>query len=170
MAEKGIPVRFINFQLLEVCMKCRVVVEVAVSVYDVDNQNEAVQIAISKIGDMLNPDLNYVDIEVRNRDDEGDPAYIVADEALVGLELEMTVFDVEEKEHASRVASKEIGERLSNIPLDVIEIEEMPEDEDQNEEESVDNNSNNDDSSNETTNETDDDDDTLPEIDELADE
>ena len=108
-------------------MDCRVVVEAAVPVYDVETPDEAVRIAISKTGGMLNPDLSYVEIEMGSRTspsgEELEPAFIVADEALVALELEMTVFSVEREEHASRIARKEIGQRLENIPLDVLEIE-----------------------------------------------
>jgi uncharacterized protein (UPF0212 family) len=104
-------------------MNCRVVVEAAVPVYDVSTPDEAVRIAISKTGEMLNPDLNYVEISEGERttpDGESlPPAFIAADEALVALELEMTVFNVEREEHASRIARKEIGQRLDNIPLEV---------------------------------------------------
>jgi hypothetical protein len=37
----------------------------------------------------------------------------------------MTVFNVERDEHASRVARKEIGQRLENIPLKVLDIEDV---------------------------------------------
>jgi len=115
-------------------MNCRVVVEAAVPVYDVETPDEAVRIAISKTGEMLNPDLNYVEINMGERScphcgEELDPAFIAADESLVALELEMTVFNVERTEHASRIARKEIGQRLSNIPLDVLEIEVLEDDE-----------------------------------------
>jgi len=115
-------------------MNCRVVVEAAVPVYDVENPDEAVRIAISKTGEMLNPDLNYVEINMGERHcphcGEGlDPAFIAADESLVALELEMTVFNVEREEHASRIARKEIGQRLENIPLEVLEVEVVEEDE-----------------------------------------
>jgi len=122
-------------------MDCRVVVEAAVPVYDVETADEAVRIAISKTGEMLNPDLNYVEISEGTRTspsgEELPPAFIAADEALVALELEMTVFDVEREEHAARIARKEIGQRLENIPLDVLEIEQVDEgdDEDESEEE-----------------------------------
>jgi uncharacterized protein (UPF0212 family) len=111
-------------------MNCRVVVEAAVPVYDVETPDEAVRIAISKTGEMLNPDLNYVEINMGERacphcGEELEPAFIAADESLVALELEMTVFNVEREEHASRIARKEIGQRLENIPLDVVEIEEL---------------------------------------------
>ena len=108
-------------------MNCRVVVEAAVPVYDVETPDEAVRIAISKTGEMLNPDLNYVEINMGSRTspsgEELPPAFIAADEALVALELEMTVFNVEREEHASRIARKEIGMRLENIPLEVLEVE-----------------------------------------------
>ncbi|MCG1003404.1 MULTISPECIES: DUF555 domain-containing protein [Halobacterium] len=110
-------------------MDCRVVVEAAVPVYDVDTPDEAVRIAISKTGELLNPDLNYVEISMGERacpscGDDLEPAFVAADEALVALELEMSVFNVEREEHASRIARKEIGQRLENIPLTVLSIEE----------------------------------------------
>jgi len=114
-------------------MDCRVVVEAAVPVYDVKTTDEAVRIAISKTGEMLNPDLNYVEINMAMQTcphcgDELEPAFIAADESLVALELEMTVFNVEREEHASRIARKEIGQRLENIPLEVLEVEVIEED------------------------------------------
>jgi uncharacterized protein (UPF0212 family) len=113
-------------------MDCRVVVEAAVPVYDVETPDEAVRIAISKTGEMLNPDLNYVEIEMGERTapdgTELEPAFIAADEALVALELEMTVFNVEREEHAARIARKEIGSRLENIPLKVLEVEVIEDD------------------------------------------
>ena len=120
-------------------MNCRVVVEAAVPVYDVETPDEAVRIAISKTGEMLNPDLNYVEINMGERScphcgEELEPAFIAADESLVALELEMTVFNVEREEHAARIARKEIGQRLENIPLDVVEIETIEDDDEEDEE------------------------------------
>jgi uncharacterized protein (UPF0212 family) len=121
-------------------MDCRVVVEAAVPVYDVETPDEAVRIAISKTGEMLNPDLNYVEINMGERScphcgEELETAFIAADESLVALELEMTVFNVEREEHASRIARKEIGQRLENIPLEVLEIEVLEDDDDEEDEE-----------------------------------
>ncbi|MFB6133541.1 MAG: DUF555 domain-containing protein, partial [Halanaeroarchaeum sp.] len=84
--------------------------------------------AISKTGEMLNPDLNYVEINMGERQcphcgEALEPAFVAADEGLVALELEMTVFNVEREEHASRIARKEIGQRLENIPLEVLSVE-----------------------------------------------
>jgi uncharacterized protein (UPF0212 family) len=113
-------------------MDCSVVVEAAVPVYDVETPDEAVRIAISKTGDMLNPDLNYVEISMGGRNcphcgDELDPAFIAADEGLVALELEITVFNVEREEHASRIARKEIGQCLDDIPLKVLAVDVLEE-------------------------------------------
>ena len=115
-------------------MDCRVVVEAAIPVYDVGTSDEAIRIAISKTGEMLNPDLNYVEINMGERtcphcEEPFEPAFIVADESLVALELEMTVFNVEREEHASRIARKEIGQRMENIPLEVLDVEVLEEDE-----------------------------------------
>ncbi|WP_049986610.1 DUF555 domain-containing protein [Halobellus rufus] len=114
-------------------MDCRVVVEAAIPVYDVATPDEAIRIAISKTGEMLNPDLSYVEISMGSRTTPGGeelpPAFVAADEALVALELEMTVFNVEQEEHASRIARKEIGQRLENVPLKVLTVERIPEDE-----------------------------------------
>jgi Uncharacterized protein conserved in archaea len=92
---------------------------------------------------MLNPDLNYVEINMGGRScphcGEGlDPAFIAADESLVALKLEMTVFNVEREEHAARIARKEIGQRLENIPLDVVEIEQIDDDDDDEDEDEED--------------------------------
>jgi len=108
-------------------MDCSVVVEAAVPVYDVATTDEAVRIAISKTGRMLNPDLSYVEISVHDRacphcGEPHDPAFVAADEGLVALALEMVVFNVEREEHASRIARKEIGQRLRDIPLTVLEV------------------------------------------------
>jgi len=113
-------------------MDCRVVVEAGVPVYDVETTDEAVRIAISKTGEMLNPDLNYVEISMGTRTSpDGEqlpPAFVAADEALVALELEMSVFNVEREEHAARIARKEIGQRLHDIPLTVVRVELLEED------------------------------------------
>ncbi|WP_135852708.1 DUF555 domain-containing protein [Halorussus salinus] len=150
-------------------MNCRVVVEAAVPVYDVETPDEAVRIAISKTGELLNPDLNYVEINMGERScphcgEELEPAFIAADESLVALELEMTVFNVEREEHASRIARKEIGQRLENIPLTVLEVEVIEEDDDEESEAETDDG---DDESEVETSDRDEDDEVLPEFEDL---
>ena len=137
-------------------MDCRVVVEAAVPVYDVKSADEAVRIAISKTGEMLNPDLNYVEIDMGERHcphcgEPVEPAFVAADESLVALLLEMTVYNVEREEHASRIARKEIGQRLENIPLEVVEVEIIETDDETSEDSDVES----------------EDDDVLPEFDDL---
>ncbi len=135
----GVGRTFILQATQQLGMNCRVVVEAAVPVFDVETEDEAIRIAISKTGEMLNPDLNYVEIDMGERTspsgEELPPAFIAADEALVALELEMTVFNVEREEHASRIARKEIGQRLENIPLEVTEIETIEDEESTDDEE-----------------------------------
>jgi len=162
-------------------MNCRVVVEAAVPVYDVETPDEAVRIAISKTGEMLNPDLNYVEITMGERScphcgEDLEPAFIAADESLVALELEMTVFNVEREEHAARIARKEIGQRLENIPLDVREIEELEaddsdgEDDSDDEDEAATETETDGDANGESAETTTDEDEVLPEFEELIDE
>jgi len=151
-------------------MDCRVVVEAAVPVYDVETEDEAIRIAISKTGEMLNPDLNYVEIDMGSRTgpsgEELPPAFIAADEALVALELEMTVFNVEQNEHASRIARKEIGQRLDNIPLKVVSVDPIEEESDEDETEERTDGRGEGDRSEATTSE--DDEELLPEFEELV--
>ena len=154
-------------------MNCRVVVEAAVPVFDVETPDEAIRIAISKTGEMLNPDLNYVEINMGERTspsgEELPPAFIAADEALVALELEMTVFNVERDEHASRIARKEIGQRLENIPLEVLEVEELEdEDEEADDEKPDDESADRDESEGDEASKTDDDEEILPEFEDLV--
>lgn len=157
-------------------MDCRVAVEAAVPVYDVETVDEAVRIAISKTGEMLNPDLNYVEISMRTRacpdcGAEHEPAFIAADEGLVALELEMTVFNVERDEHAARIARKEIGQRLKNIPLEILEVKPIDEGEEEGESTRGDDESADADDDHDHTDESADaDDDILPEFEELLDE
>ncbi|PSP72396.1 hypothetical protein BRC80_03660 [Halobacteriales archaeon QH_9_66_26] len=156
-------------------MDCRVVVEAAVPVYDVETADEAVRIGISKTGEMLNPDLNYVEIEMGTRTspsgEELEPAFIVADEALVALELEMTVFNVEREEHAARIARTEIGQRLENIPLEVLDIEVLDNEDDGDDESASDGETDDGDPTEiEAAENGSDDADVLPEFEELLDE
>ncbi|WP_435184946.1 DUF555 domain-containing protein [Halobellus sp. EA9] len=150
-------------------MDCRVVVEAAIPVYDVTTPDEAIRIAISKTGEMLNPDLSYVEISMGSRTspdgEELPPAFIAADEALVALELEMTVFNVEQQEHASRIARKEIGQRLENVPLKVLSVETV-EDADDEEDDHGDRADDGDDATGDDDG--DEDDDLIPEFDDLV--
>lgn len=108
-------------------MDCRVVLEAAIPVYDVEARDAAVRIAIAKTGTMLNPALSYVEITAATRScpqcgAAHTPAFVAANEALVALELELDVFTVENEQHAERIALAEIGQRLNDIPLTVAAV------------------------------------------------
>lgn len=111
-------------------MDCRVVLEAAVPVTSVATTDEAVRIAIAKTGEMLNPELSYVEISPKERAcphcEAGiDPAFLSAEESLVALELEMEVYNVDDEVHAERVARSEIGKRVERIPLREVETRRM---------------------------------------------
>ena len=57
-----------------------------------------------------------------------DSAFIAADTALVGLLLEMKVFNADSTEHAARIAKSEVGGALRDVPLTVIETVEREDD------------------------------------------
>lgn len=105
-----------------------IVLEAAWLVRDVDDIDDAIGVAISEAGRRLNEaSMQYVDVDVGVTgcpvcDAPFDSAFIAADTALVGLALEMEVFNAEGDEHATRIAKKEIGGALRNVPLNVVEV------------------------------------------------
>ncbi|MCK5659758.1 MAG: DUF555 domain-containing protein [Methanosarcinales archaeon] len=105
-----------------------VALEAAWLVKDVQTAEDAIGVAISEVGKHLNPDLKYVEVDVGSTGcpacgEMMDSVFITANTALVGLMLEMKVFDAESEEHASRIAKSVIGKVLKNIPLNVLDIE-----------------------------------------------
>lgn len=112
-------------------MDYRVAVEAGVAVYDIETEDEAIRVAIAKTGDLLNPGLSYVEIDPGVREsssgEELSPVFVVADEALVALELKMDVFNADTHQHAERITLKEIGQRITDIPLTVLTVEEITE-------------------------------------------
>lgn len=115
-------------------LDCRVTLEADVQVYDVGTPDEAVRVAIATVGEELNPDPNYVEVDTATRtgpDGEAlPPAFAVADEALVALELSLTVYNVESRRHAERVARKDVGGALADVPLTVESVTVVDEDTD----------------------------------------
>ncbi|WP_415382112.1 DUF555 domain-containing protein [Halosimplex sp. TS25] len=111
-----------------------VVMEAAWLVHDVENIDDAIGVAISEAGKRLNQkDMDYVEVGVgaTNCPACGEPfdsAYIAADTALVGLVLEMDVFNAESEEHAERIAKSDVGGALRDVPLDVIAVEQTESD------------------------------------------
>ena len=112
-----------------------VAMEAAWLVRDVDTVDDAIGVAVSEAGKRLNEKgLEYVDVEVGLADcpacgEPFDAGFIAASTSLVGLMLEMKVFNAESDEHASRIAKSEVGGALRDVPIDVIEVVEYDEDE-----------------------------------------
>ena len=107
-----------------------VTLEAAWIVKDVDSVEDAMNIAISEVGKQLNPDLNFVEIEVGTTNcpacaEAFDSVFMAAGTALVGILLEMRVFDAQSDEHAARIAKSTIGKALKSVPLDVVDVEEI---------------------------------------------
>ncbi|GGN87974.1 MULTISPECIES: DUF555 domain-containing protein [Haloarcula] len=114
-------------------MNYLVAMEAAWLVRDVDDIDDAIGVAVSEAGKRLNEaEMDYVEVEVGATGcpacgEPFDSAFIAADTALVGLVLEMDVFNAESMEHAQRIAKSEIGGALRDVPLKVIEVFETEE-------------------------------------------
>ena len=112
-----------------------VAMEAAWLVRDVEAIDDAIGVAVSEAGKRLNrADMDYVDLNVGSTPcpacgEPFDSAFIAADTALVGLVLEMKVFNADSEQHASRIAKSEIGGALRDIPLKVIHTFELEDDE-----------------------------------------
>lgn len=101
-------------------------------VEDVDDVEDAISVAISEAGKRLNPEKDYVEVDIGflNCPACGEPfdsACIFAGTALVGLVFEINVYNVENEEHAARIAKKEVGSALGKVPLEVAEVVEVEE-------------------------------------------
>ena len=109
--------------------------EAAWVVNDVETIDDAIGIAVSEAGRRLNEmDLEYVEVDVAPAycpvcGEPWDGVYEVAGTALVGLALEIEVYNVESREHAQRVAKSDIGGALKGVPLEVVETIELDGDE-----------------------------------------
>jgi uncharacterized protein (UPF0212 family) len=112
-------------------MNYLVAMEAAWLVRDVDNVDDAIGVAVSEAGKRLNDrDMDYVEVDVGATGcpacgEPFDSAFIAADTALVGLVLEMKVFNAETEEHAQRIAKSEVGGALRDVPLSVVETVEF---------------------------------------------
>lgn len=96
----------------------------------VDSVEDAINIAIAEAGKKLAPDLSFVRIDVGSVEcpkcgEQFKSALLVSRTALVGLVFEMKVFNAQSKEHAMRIARSELGKRMPNIPLEVLEVTEI---------------------------------------------
>ncbi|SDM79212.1 hypothetical protein SAMN04487949_2608 [Halogranum gelatinilyticum] len=115
-----------------------VAMEAAWLVRDVDDIDDAIGVAVSEAGKRLNQkNKEYVDVEVGVTGcpacgEPFDSAFIAANTALVGLLLEIDIFNADTEEHAARIAKSEVGGALRDVPLSVIEIVETEADDDEN--------------------------------------
>ncbi|WP_132058479.1 DUF555 domain-containing protein [Halorussus amylolyticus] len=112
-----------------------VAMEAAWLVRDVNGIDDAIGVAVSEAGKRLNDQsMDYVEVEVGATTcpacgEPFDSAFIAAGTALVGLLLEIKVFNAEGEEHAQRIAKSEIGGALRDVPLEVVETIEYQDDE-----------------------------------------
>ena len=108
-------------------MDYTVVLEAAWLVHDVSDIDDAIGVAVSEAGKRRNEEeMDYVEVEVGFTDcpacgEPFDSAFVAADTALVGLVLEMDVFNAESEEHAQRIAKSDIGGALRDVPLKVVD-------------------------------------------------
>jgi uncharacterized protein (UPF0212 family) len=111
-------------------MNYKVILEAAWLVKDIETVDDAMGVAIAEAGKRLNPQLEYIEIDIGTTycpacNEPFDSVFITANTALVGLMLQMRVFDAENEEHAARIAKSVIGKVMKNIPLNVIEVTEL---------------------------------------------
>ena len=105
-----------------------VAMEAAWLVRDVENVDDAIGVAVSEAGKQLNEaGKEYVEIEVGVTGcpacgEPFDSAFIAANTAIVGLLCELKVFNADGESHAERIAKSEVGGALRNVPLSVIEV------------------------------------------------
>jgi hypothetical protein len=105
-----------------------VAMEAAWLVRDVDDVDDAIGVAVSEAGKRLNEtDKQYVEVEVGVTPcpacgEPFDSAFVAADTALVGLLLEIDIYNADGEKHAARIAKSEVGGALRDVPLKVIEV------------------------------------------------
>lgn len=104
-------------------MDYEVILEAPIIVRDVDDRDDAINIAVSKTCNNLNKNgLGYVKVEIgySQSPNGGEPfesAFLVGSVALVGLYLTIKVFNAESEDHAERIAKSEIDKALKDVPL-----------------------------------------------------
>lgn len=106
-------------------MNYKINLEAAWIVKNVKKEEDALAIALSEAGKRLNPKLDYVDIEIKEVkckfcSNNKNSILIIADTALVGLSLDIKIYNAETENHAFRIAKSTIGKALFDIPLKII--------------------------------------------------
>lgn len=107
-------------------MNYKINLEAALIVKDVKEEKDAIAVALSESGKKLNPKLKYVEVNIKESTCETckkkNEVLIIANTALVGLSLDIKIYNAESKEHASRIARSVIGKAFKNIPLKINDI------------------------------------------------
>ncbi|PSQ67453.1 MAG: hypothetical protein BRD24_00340 [Halobacteriales archaeon SW_9_67_24] len=104
-----------------------VALEAAWLVRDVEDVDDAIGVAVSEAGKRLNGrDKSYVEVDVGATGcpacgEPFDSAFVAAGTAIVGLVLEIEIFNADGREHAQRIAKSEVGGALRDVPLDIVE-------------------------------------------------
>ncbi|MGV9200652.1 MAG: DUF555 domain-containing protein [Promethearchaeia archaeon] len=112
-------------------MDYKVIVEAPIIVRDIENREDAINIAVSKTCNKLNNNgLGYVKVEIgySKSPNGGEPfesAFLVGSIALVGLFLTIKVFNAESEDHAEKIAKSEIDKALKDVPLSLHEIKRL---------------------------------------------
>lgn len=111
-----------------------VAMEAAWLVRDVEEIDDAIGVAVSEAGKRLNQeDMEYVEVEVGATGcpacgEPFDSAFVAAETALVGLALEIDIYNADSEEHAARIAKSEVGGALRDVPLSVVEVFQVEDD------------------------------------------
>lgn len=106
----------------------RVALEAAWLVKDVETVEDAVNIAISELGNKLaDAGIDYVEVQTGMTmcpacQSTFESAFVAADTGLVGVILELKVFNAESEEHAERIAKSTVGRALSGVSLKAVEV------------------------------------------------
>ncbi len=117
-------------------MNYLVVMEAAWLVRDVEETDDAIGVAVSEAGKRLNDQgLDYVEVDAGFTEcpacgEPFDAAFMAAKTALVGLVLEMKVFNADSAEHAARIAKSEVGGALRDVPLEIVDTAEFEDEDD----------------------------------------
>ncbi|MDV3103468.1 DUF555 domain-containing protein [Thermococcus waiotapuensis] len=108
-----------------------VVLEAPIIVKDVETNEDAVNVAVSKVTKALNREnLDFVRVELGYSQcpvcgAHFESAFVIGNVGLVGMYLTLKVFNAQSIEHAERIAKAVVGKALKKVPLKVFEIREL---------------------------------------------
>jgi hypothetical protein len=111
--------------------------EAAWLVREVESVDDAIGVAVSEAGRRLNDaGLDYVELDVGGTGcpacgEPFDSAFVTAGTGIVGLVLEMEIFDADGEDHAARIAKSEVGPALKDTPLEVVHTAEVETEDDE---------------------------------------